>query len=284
MQRKLPPDARRAKGPYFLDPEMQKIAEKIAALNNQESSAGVPMNTLFEDSFLLPAQLGDAKRKSRNQEEILVAAYKDAWNQSDVKAAYDYGKVGDVSKKGAHHKDDADEIKLEPKLFAILHPETSSDDQDVTPTRDLLSTHFDPSAIDVRLLRSLIKNIEHGGEAQWRLRTQDLDKAEVPDEVRALLYLDLLANEARILMKNWLKENQRPDPFSALDYLSKEKAREAYENKLSSLIKPKGFKLAYLKGFEERLSGMVDERAQSLYKDQSEEMMNLWRAINYLRS
>ncbi len=277
-------DRRAMKGPSYKNPEMQEIAEKMVSLKNREANAGVSIHELFNDSFLLPAQLGDARRKERGQEEILVAAYKSAWGQQDVKAAYGEGKVGDVSKKGAHHKDDPNDTELDPAILAMLHPELSSDDQDVTLCRDLLSTHFDPRAIDMRLLRSLIKNIEHGGEAQWNLREHDLDAAEVPEGIRALLYLDLLANEARMFMKNWLKENQRPDPYSPPDYLSGKQAEEAYTKKLSSIIKPKGFKIAYLKGLEERLSSMVDERAQNIYKDQAEEMMSLWRVVNYLIS
>lgn len=277
-------DTRKTREPSYQNPEMQKIAKQIVDLRNRESTAGIPMHELFDNSFLLPAQLGDARRKERGQEEMLVAAYKSAWDQQNVKAAYGEGKVGDVSKKGAHHKDDPSDTELDPALLAMLHPEASSDDADVTPCRDLLAVHFDPRAIDMRLLRSLIKNIDHGGEAQWRLRAHDLDEAKIPEGIRALLYLDLLAGEARMLMKGWLKENQRPDPFSPPDYLSAKAAQEAYTKKLSSLIKPKGFTISYLKGLEERLSGMVTKQAQSLYEDQAEEMMNLWRAVNYLIS
>lgn len=271
----------------YTDPEMQKIAEQMVAIRNREMKTGMGMHELFEQSFLLPAQLGDTQRKNRGKETMLVNAYRDAWRDPGVAALYGEGKNGDVSNKGKHRKDTSDEmaeIDRDPALRALLNPDKDSDDEYVTPARELLSTHFDAKAIDVRLLRSLIKSIDHGGEAQWAIRSRDFDSAEIPSGIRAMLTLDMLANEARMLLRSWLKDNQKLDPTSVPDYMSSQQAKDAHIKKLQSVIKPKGFSVAYLKGIEERLTDMVEERARFLYKDNAEEMMNLWRSVNYLIS
>ncbi|MBI2483959.1 hypothetical protein HYV71_02125 [Candidatus Uhrbacteria bacterium] len=300
------PDAQKAAQQhkrYYDDPGMQSLAQEIVVLRDQAIRGGVSMHRLFSESFLLPARLGDTNRKKIGQEEMLVNAYQDAWLDPDVAARYGAGKMGDVSGKGEHRKDTSDEmseIDNDPALRALLNPDKDSDDEYVTPNRELLSTHFDPKALDVRLLRSLIKNIEHGGEAQWRLRAQDLGAARVPDGIRALLTLDMLANEARTLIRSLLREYQPLNPSLPTDYLSADQARENYRAKLLCLKKPtdarraqdrtldtaikRGFTLAYLKGMEERLSDMAQERATSLYGDKAGEIMDLWRAANYLIS
>src|SRR3990167_930188 len=124
MQKRGPrQDARAMKEPSYADPEMQKIANQIVDLRNRESTAGVPVHELFNNSFLLSAQLGDARRKSRGQEQILVNAYKDAWNDKNVQAMYDEGKNGDVSKKGEYREQSHEEeglkrfVKENPDLF-----------------------------------------------------------------------------------------------------------------------------------------------------------------------
>jgi len=235
---------------------------------------------------------------------MLEQAYREAWNDTAVRQAYGDGKNGDLRGKGAHNKpreyDDEPSLTIEDIPFDT-HPKLSSDAGSVEQSRDLLAIHFDARGIDVRLLRILVRNIEHGGEAQWQLRENDLKEAEVPDGFRALLTLDMLANEARSLIRSLLREYQPLDPSMPPDYVSADKAREAYRDKLLSAREPKishraqdrnldiairrGFNLAYLKGVEERLSDIVNERAQNLYgEENAEEMMDLWRVVNYLRS
>ncbi len=267
----------------YSDLEMQNIARQIADLRERGNRTGVPMHELFESSFVLPAQLGDRRRKLRNEDEILVQAYKDAWSDREISALYFEGKKGDLRSKGAYRPDE-EPSTLSPEVLALLHPEKDYDDNYVNQCRDLLNVHFDPEAIDIRLVRSLVRNLDHGGMTQWALREKDMSEAGVPDGIRALLTLDLLAHEARLYIREWLRENQSLDPFTVTDFLSSTQAKENYVKKLGTKIEPKGFKLAYLKGLEERLSGMVEERAKSLYKDDSDAMMELWRAVQYLRS
>ncbi|MBI4250002.1 hypothetical protein HY622_00220 [Candidatus Uhrbacteria bacterium] len=291
-----------ARKQYFDDPEMQRIAQEIAALRERAAQQGASANELFEGSFVLSAQLGDERREKRGEPRILEQAYRDAWNDPDVRQAYGDGKNGDLRDKGMHKPLPDEEMILskEEETLLGLHPEISSDAGSVEQTHDLLAIHFDARAIDMRLLRTLVRSISHGGEKQWQLRDNDMKEGRVPDGIRALLALDMLANEARTLMRALLAEYQPMDPSLPADYVSSDKARDAYRDKLLSAKTPtdahrarderldtavkRGFNLAYLKGLEERLSTMVQERAQSLYKDDAEKVMNLWRAVNYLKS
>ena len=220
------------------------------------------MQELFDNSFLLPAQLGDARRKERGQEEILAEAHKAAWDEKNVKELYGKGKNGNVGSEDYHEYDN----------------------QGAKNLNEFLKIHFDPEAIDLRLVRSLVHNMDHGGIDQWNRREQDMYEEKIPDGIRALLHLDMLANEARTLMHGWLDNNLPLNPSLVPDSLSVDHAKAAYVKKLQAKIEPKGFPVAYLKGLEERLSAMVNERAQSLYKDTAKETMDLWRAVNYLRS
>lgn len=219
--------------------------------------------SVIEESISLAAGFLDLHRHSQGNDPAFTSSL-EAFNESaERRIAFQFGYSGG------------------------LHPrESESEGNPISSLSRLITEHIIPGLVHTPFAQKITgygnrrPDSTSASPYQWAAKLNDFDKAQVPDNIKALVFLDLLYRQAVVKTRNILE--------SLLDPEEKREVIEGMEDKFWQS------KLGYLgKGYEGvnfcggyilKTQQEIQAKAQEIYGDDFEKALGLWRSIMFMKT